>query len=110
MTDILPDLLTDDVVLWEKTGEDDYNQPTFDTPKQIKGKLVRKTLSQVDREGAIFVSTLTVYTNVELKTGSVIWEGLLASAPTNPPMSQQIKSIDENKDTESDETLYVGYA
>jgi hypothetical protein len=77
---IITKMLKQTAVYWEKTGVDDYGQPTWAAPIEIRCRWEDRTEEFVSPEGTREASMAVVYVGQDVVVGGVLMLGLLGSS------------------------------
>lgn len=69
--------LTQDAVLWAKTGADEYNVTLVSSAVGIKCRWVNKRREVVDAKGNTIATDAQVVVCADIPVGSILWEGCI---------------------------------
>lgn len=70
--------LTDDAVLWPRTGYNRYGEPTVGSPIELKVRWENTRREVLDKDGNSVSIDATVFTDRDIREGSNLWHGTLA--------------------------------
>lgn len=91
--------------------QDRYGKYVYDVePVEIYCRWDEKQETIVLPNGDDFVSTVTVYVDLDLAFGGVLWHGLLVSRPSSPPEVNIIRgkmSVTKLRNTETLRAVYL---
>ncbi len=103
----------DKCVYWAPMGKgapDRFGRKTYQEPQQLFCRWDDKQELIKLENGEQYMSSATVYVDIDLELGGILWHGLLADRPATPPGSCIIvhKSANPNlKNTEILRTVYI---
>lgn len=93
---LMPDILVMDCVYWTFTGDDDFGNPVYGEPEQIKCRWEDTQQQYVSRTGEVTVSSALVYVDRDMKLDDVLWNGNFATIvdmekPFRNPGAKQVQ-------------------
>lgn len=99
-------------VWWNRTGVDQFGQPTFAAKVQIDCRWEDSVEEFTSASGEKKISRAIVYPDRLLKPGDYLWEGELAGSPVNPlkdKFAWEIQRFDKIPDARAKKVVYVAY-
>lgn len=92
----LKSLLNQDITIWEQSGVDQFNSPTFSSPSTVKGRKERRTELFRSADATDKVATAVFYLEGGVSIGNRdrIFEGTsTASDPTTVSGAEEVEDV-----------------
>lgn len=109
---LLQRMLRQTAVYWPRLGEDDYGQPVYDAPVEIKVRWEDVNEQFLDQQGATEISRAKIYVDRDLNVGDAIRLGALSTMdyPQDPCENtgvHEIRSFQKTPDIRAKNFLRV---
>lgn len=79
LSNIVRRFTDDNILYWEKDGDDPFGKPLFKAPVPLKVRWEDKIVEVVTFDGRTVLAKAYILSADELKVGSIIWKGTIAS-------------------------------
>lgn len=105
------DFLNQYCVHWKKNGVDEFGQPEFDSPVELKCRWDEMAEQFIDASGSGEVSKAKVMLESDFSLGDYLWFGRLSDEPDDSPLGAQgcweVRGAEKTPNIDADDTLYI---